>query len=167
MRRADAKHWKLLQHRTVAPRCVEYHRLVPGKDCLSPDHADHGSVITIDVLLNTPGVDFEGGVLTTREADGTDAAHPLAALQYQGLGRDDYRAFVSRYIAGLSAIWPEMAAENLYKPNLNVPPLSANASLVRVRARADEVLVDLAFPAEVHEARGAPGAASGAARWRS
>ena len=77
VRRADAKHWKLLQHRTVAPRCVEYHRLVPGKDCLSPDHADHGSVITIDVLLNTPGVDFEGGVLMTREADGTDAAHPL------------------------------------------------------------------------------------------
>ena len=31
----------------------------------------------IDVLLNTPGVDFEGGVLMTREADGTDAAHPL------------------------------------------------------------------------------------------
>ena len=35
------------------------------------------SVITIDVLLNTPGVDFEGGVLMTRASDGTDAAHLL------------------------------------------------------------------------------------------
>jgi len=89
-------------------------------------------------------------------ADGT---HPLLRLWYNGLGRDDYRAFVKSYVAGISSIAPELAAENLYKPNLDVPPMSANASLVRVRTTPDAILLDLTFPPAVHEERGAPATA--------
>ena len=33
------------------------------------------SVVTVDIMLDRPGVDFEGGELSTLEADGTSLQH--------------------------------------------------------------------------------------------
>lgn len=75
--RVDAKHWKLLTGRHVVPRCVESHLLSPGKDVLHPGHYDHGSVLTIDVMLSEPRADFRGGRFQTVEADGSVRVHRL------------------------------------------------------------------------------------------
>ncbi|KAJ1616268.1 hypothetical protein T492DRAFT_1107787 [Pavlovales sp. CCMP2436] len=78
---ADSKEsWGLLpplRHDEWAVRCVEYHRM--GRSGGLPDrgHYDCGSLVTIDVMLTRPGVDHEGGLFCTREADGTDIAHPF------------------------------------------------------------------------------------------
>ena len=77
--RVDAQHWKLLASgaRKVVPRCVECHRLGSGRDVLHPGHYDHGSVLTIDVMLSRPGEDFNGGRFQTVESDGSVRAHPF------------------------------------------------------------------------------------------
>ena len=77
VRTVDAKHWQLLAHRRVAPRCVECHRLAPGKDVLHTGHYDHGSVLTVDVMLSRPRLDFRGGRFQTLEADGRVTSHVL------------------------------------------------------------------------------------------
>jgi hypothetical protein len=115
-----------------------------------------------DYLL---GLDATGAIASLRhEASGrrfADSTHPLARLHYQGLGRGEYVEFVRRYVAGISEIWPEVAAENLFKPNLELSAMSANASLVRLRTdpRGRRLLLDLSFPHGVHTERGAPATA--------
>lgn len=109
-----------------------------------------------------------------------NSAHPLLRPWYMGMGRDYFKAFVHEYVAGISSITPTLAAENLFKPNLQLPPMSANATLLRLRrtstsvspghsvtpaastidtastSSSDTILLDLSFPADVHGARGAP-----------
>ncbi len=91
-----------------------------------------------------------------------------------------------RYIAGPSALDPEITAENLFKPGLDLPAMSANATVQKVirfglrfgggggnnnsdagagagagaaaaaAAAAASVVVDMTFPQDVHAERGAP-----------
>ncbi len=56
-------------------RTVEYHEVRESGGIADPTHFDSGSLITIDVMLRRPEVDFVGGTLTTRETDGSVTAH--------------------------------------------------------------------------------------------
>eukprot|EP00747_Dinoflagellata_sp_TGD_P078334 gnl/TRDRNA2_/TRDRNA2_160014_c0_seq2.p1 gnl/TRDRNA2_/TRDRNA2_160014_c0~~gnl/TRDRNA2_/TRDRNA2_160014_c0_seq2.p1 ORF type:complete len:440 (+),score=83.89 gnl/TRDRNA2_/TRDRNA2_160014_c0_seq2:64-1320(+) len=72
----------------LQPRCVEYHRVLPGGSLPDPTHIDGGSVITIDVMLSDPsGGDFTGGEFCTLESDGRYAQHTF--------GQGDAVVFVS------------------------------------------------------------------------
>ena len=42
-------------------RTVEYHEVTAGGALPDPGHFDGGSLVTVDVMLRRPGVDFEGG----------------------------------------------------------------------------------------------------------
>ena len=52
----------------VGTRCAEYHTMLRGGSLPEPQHHDAGSLLTIDLLLARPGVDFQGGVFQTLEA---------------------------------------------------------------------------------------------------
>lgn len=56
-------------------RCAELHEGAVGGALGDPRHFDSGSVVTIDVMLARPGVDFEGGHFETLEPDGTMRRH--------------------------------------------------------------------------------------------
>jgi len=56
-------------------RVAELHRVQPGGGLRKANHIDHGSLITLDLMLSEPGVDFHDGLLQTLEADGTMASH--------------------------------------------------------------------------------------------
>ena len=74
----DEVHWGLLQNRDsshLSFRVAELHRVQPGGGLRTPKHIDYGSLITLDLMLSEPGVDFEGGALQTSEADGSMASH--------------------------------------------------------------------------------------------
>lgn len=62
--------WKRLRgdlHQRLRSRCVEHHSVTTGGALPDPTHFDGGSLFTIDVMLNTPGVDFEGGEFCTMD----------------------------------------------------------------------------------------------------
>ena len=82
----DRAHWNVtagIEH--VNYRVAEYHtmrsRLDDGKvtegGLHTQRHCDHGSLITIDILLTDPS-EIEGGVLQTLEADGELRSHEWA-----------------------------------------------------------------------------------------
>ena len=93
-----------------------------------------------------------------------DATHPLARIHYQNMDAAYFKRYVNEYIAGVSEVWPELTAENLFKPGLDTPAISSNASLLRLRrdnssSSNSRVLLDLCFDvAEAHTERGAPAA---------
>ena len=72
----DAAHWRLLTGRTVLPRCVECHRLSPGRDVLHTGHYDNGSVLTLSVQLSEPEA-FAGGAFVTY-TEGMPIVHSMA-----------------------------------------------------------------------------------------
>ena len=62
--------WKRLHgdlHTRLRSRCVEHHSVTTGGALPDPTHFDGGSLFTIDVMLNTPGVDFQGGEFCTMD----------------------------------------------------------------------------------------------------
>jgi len=59
-------------HVPVSVRTAEMHRVEAGGSLPEPKHYDAGSLITIDVMLSTPG-DFDGGVFRTLESNALDA----------------------------------------------------------------------------------------------
>lgn len=78
------------------------------------------------------------------------------------MGLPYFRNYLDQYIAGPSAIDPELTAENYYKPNLQLPGLSANATVSKIVRFVDRggnghgamngnssIVIDLAFPNEV------------------
>jgi len=79
----DREHWNIatdLEH--VSYRAAEYHTMLAtlngkptGGGLHTKHHCDHGSLVTIDILLSDPA-EFEGGVLQTLEADGELHSHP-------------------------------------------------------------------------------------------
>jgi hypothetical protein len=76
-REASATHWGgVLEAATepLVPRCVEYHTVRPPGSLPTADHYDHGSFVTVDVMLSERG-DFEGGTFQTLEPDGQLASH--------------------------------------------------------------------------------------------
>lgn len=72
--------WKLLDRATtpVNTRCVEYHTVDAGGSLPYPTHYDHGSLLTLDILLTDPD-EFDGGEFSTLEADGTMLKHEWRA----------------------------------------------------------------------------------------
>jgi hypothetical protein len=71
---------------------------------------------------------------------------------YHNLDHTDVTAYAHDYIAGPALLDPQLFAENLVKPNMHLPSLSANATLTRVRvSTVGDVLIDLTFPAQVSE----------------
>jgi len=59
-------------------RCIEYHDYSAGGSLNDKEHFDEGSLCTLDVLLSSPGKDFEGGAFQTLEVDGTMKEWPMA-----------------------------------------------------------------------------------------
>ena len=64
--------WGLLADPPSPPqlRCVELHTVGPGGALPERKHYDHGSLVTVDIMLS-PTANFEGGTLQTLETDGT------------------------------------------------------------------------------------------------
>lgn len=67
-----AEGWGLLDAAPATPalRCVELHTVGPGGALPEQKHYDHGSLVTVDIMLSSTK-DFEGGTLSTLEPDGT------------------------------------------------------------------------------------------------
>lgn len=59
-------------------RTIECHEYGAGGRLSEALHYDAGSLVTIDVMLADPGVDFEGGELATPEASGEVVPHPIS-----------------------------------------------------------------------------------------
>jgi hypothetical protein len=81
----DSQNWKLLKGRSAAElnfRTVECHEYGAGGRLAREDHFDGGSLITLDVLLTEPGVDFDGGAFVVPETDGSYSRSP--ALCHRG-----------------------------------------------------------------------------------
>ena len=75
-RHADGDEWSVLDNRhELAMRCVEYHSVSVGGGIPMDKHHDFGSLLTLDVMLSEPGVDFEGGTFCTLEPDGSMTRH--------------------------------------------------------------------------------------------
>ena len=72
----DQCRWRLLRGCAVSPRCVEYHRLTAGRDVLYPTHHDHGSLVTVDVMLSSRQ-EYDGGQFQTLEPTGRMRSHPF------------------------------------------------------------------------------------------
>ena len=87
-----------------------------------------------------------------------DANHPVGKVHYQGMDSSFFKTYVKQYIAGISAIWPELTAEGLYKPGLKSEAISSNTTLLRVRAdNVTQIVLDLGMEnREAHKKRGAP-----------
>ena len=49
----------------VGCRCIEYHEVREGGGLPDPRHHDIGSLLTVDVMLSDPAVDFGGGEFHT------------------------------------------------------------------------------------------------------
>lgn len=62
----------------LQPRVIEHHLVSPGGSLADPFHFDEGSIITADVMLAEPGVDFEGGRFCTMEGPGETQTWPFA-----------------------------------------------------------------------------------------
>ena len=74
-------------------RTVEVHEYVPGAQLFSSLHNDHGSLITMDVMLSGPG-SFGGGEFTTM----------LPTLQTHPLEAGDALIFVSHKYHGVQPV---------------------------------------------------------------
>lgn len=98
-----------------------------------------------------------GGVHQRRELL-ADAAHPLARIHYQNMDAEYFKRYVSEYVAGISEVWPELTAENLYKPRLDTTDISSNFTLLRLYTNhANRILLDLRVSERTaHTERGAP-----------
>eukprot|EP00939_MAST-03C_sp_MAST-3C-sp1_P003394 g3394.t1 len=87
----------------------------------------------------------------------------FAAVSYQNIDRSFIEDYAREYVAGWSAIDPDLAAENLVKPNMNLPSMNANATLIKIRRSisSDSILLDLGWndDGRAHEQRGAYGTA--------
>jgi predicted 2-oxoglutarate/Fe(II)-dependent dioxygenase YbiX len=74
MEQVDADNWQVLcgrARRSLNLRNVEYHQYSPGGSLAQREHYDGGSLITMDIMLSEPGLDFEGGMFVAPLADGT------------------------------------------------------------------------------------------------
>jgi hypothetical protein len=78
-RKADKENWNVLATATNAPvpRTVEYHVCEPPAGLPQAMHHDHGSLLTIDIMLSEPSAEFQGGEFQTLEPDGSFSMHPM------------------------------------------------------------------------------------------
>ena len=95
----DAAHWGLLaagghDAAHVRFRTVEVHEYGAGGRLASPQHYDAGSLLTIDVMLAEPGVDFEGGMFVAPRPEADRTATP-SVDRFPEFGRGDAVVFPS------------------------------------------------------------------------
>lgn len=72
----DKEHWKILEVRQPSKlnfRTVEYHEYRASGRLDAKKHYDEGSLVTVDIMLGDPDVDFEGGSIVFPLADGSVA----------------------------------------------------------------------------------------------
>ena len=77
-REVDARQgWSLLDadRHSLNFRVAELHSVQPGGGLRQQTHFDHGSLLTLDLMLSEPGVDFDGGELQTLESDNSVLTH--------------------------------------------------------------------------------------------
>jgi hypothetical protein len=72
------------RERDVGVRCIEYHQVQVGGALPERKHMDRGSLVTVDVLLSEPRVDFEGGDFCTLESDGALLLHKFGGRDRSG-----------------------------------------------------------------------------------
>jgi hypothetical protein len=85
--------WGLLRGHDPASlhfRTVEVHRYGAGGRLGAARHFDGGSLLTMDVMLAEPGVDFDGGRFATPNADGS-----VSRVAHARFGRGDGVVFCS------------------------------------------------------------------------
>ena len=74
---ADQKLWGgILKGKAVNLRCAEYHTVTPPGNLAFERHYDHGSLITIDIMLSDANA-FDGGVFETSEPGDYLLQHPF------------------------------------------------------------------------------------------
>jgi hypothetical protein len=136
-----------------------------------------GSITTLTtaVTSNSSGGGGSSGSSGSSVEDGAqyawaDAEHPLARVWYHGLDHDYIQRYVLDYVAGPSDIIPDIAGENLAKPNMKLPSISSNVTLTRLRVRksatagganaraaGDGVVLEMSISNKAaHQERGAP-----------
>lgn len=99
-RAADAHAWNAtggLLDEHIGIRCAEVHTQQRGGGLPDPQHRDHGSLLTLDLMLSEEGA-FEGGEFTTFDADGRRKSHDFSrgsALIFLSLKRHGVRPVVS------------------------------------------------------------------------
>ena len=72
------------RERDVGVRCVEYHQVQLSGALPEHTHMDRGSLVTVDILLSEPGIDFEGGEFGTLESDGQLLTHQFGGRDRPG-----------------------------------------------------------------------------------
>ena len=76
---ADCKEkWGLLtaiDRRDLNLRVVELHTVSKRGGLGDKHHYDSGSLVTVDVMCSSPGIDFDGGNFNTLEADSSSICH--------------------------------------------------------------------------------------------
>ena len=78
MREVDAQNWRVTSafpSSEVNFRTIECHEYHAGGRLTDARHFDAGSIITMDIMLAEPGVDFDDGEFVTKEVDGTYSTH--------------------------------------------------------------------------------------------
>ena len=86
-READAANgWDLLSSNelTLNLRCAELHTVLRSGGLPKPTHYDEGSLVTVDIMLSSPGSDFCGGAFQTLEY--ASEPHSAAAADIAAAG---------------------------------------------------------------------------------
>ena len=68
----------------MTQRVAEYHEVQVGGALPDPQHQDLGSILTLDIMLSQPGLDFEGTLILSRinfVCSVSNALNPLALFR--------------------------------------------------------------------------------------
>jgi hypothetical protein len=79
METTDDSNWGFLRGRSsdrVNFRTVEFHEYSAGGQLTTANHYDAGSLLTLDIMLSAPSVDFDGGAFVAPLADGSCSQVP-------------------------------------------------------------------------------------------
>lgn len=86
-----------LNRHGINMRCAEYHTMQARGSLADPMHYDAGSLVTLDIMLANPGVDFDGGCFSTLEKTKEPGSGPGVIQNHGGrFNTGDALLFVSR-----------------------------------------------------------------------
>jgi len=78
IQKIDAQEWRVTSafpSSEVHFRTIECHEYHAGGRLTDARHFDAGSLVTMDIMLTAPGVEFDDGAFVTTEVDGTVTTH--------------------------------------------------------------------------------------------